>query len=125
MECYYRTSLELAYKYECESVAFPLISSGIYGYPKDQALKVAVDTIQAFLMEQELKVYLVIFDRNSYQISEKLFDDIASYIDDRYVEEHVDWAAEETRYLAIEEEITREEDVFLKAVYPGKKKTLE
>ena len=62
--------------------AFPLISSGIYGYPKDQALKVAVDTIQDFLMEQELQVYLVIFDRNSYQISEKLFDDIASYIDD-------------------------------------------
>ena len=89
LESCYRTSLELAKKYECESVAFPLISSGIYGYPKDQALKVAVDTIQAFLMEQELKVYLVIFDRNSYQISEKLFDDIASYIDDRYVEEHV------------------------------------
>ena len=124
LESCYRTSLELAKKYECESVAFPLISSGIYGYPKDQALKVAVDTIQAFLLEQELKVYLVIFDRNSYQISEKLFDDIASYIDDRYVEEHVDWAAEEARYLATEEEITREEDVFLKAV-PGKKKTLE
>ena len=125
LESCYRTSLELAKKYECESVAFPLISSGIYGYPKDQALKVAVDTIQAFLLEQELKVYLVIFDCNSYQISEKLFDDIASYIDDRYVEEHVDWAAEETRYIATEEEITSEEDVFLKAVYPGKKKTLE
>lgn len=125
LESCYRTSLELAKKYECESVAFPLISSGIYGYPKDQALKVAVHTIQAFLLEHELKVYLVIFDRNSYQISEKLFDDIASYIDDRYVEEHVDRAAEETRYLATEEEITRDEDVFLKAVYPGKKKTLE
>lgn len=125
LESCYHTSLELAKKYECESVAFPVISSGIYGYPKDQALKVAVDTIQAFLLEHELKVYLVIFDRNSYQISEKLFDDIASYIDDRYVEEHVDRAAEEARYLATEEEITRDEDVFLKAVYPGKKKTLE
>lgn len=119
LEFCYRTSLELARKYECESVAFPLISSGIYGYPKDQALKVAVDTIQDFLMEQELQVYLVIFDRNSYQISEKLFDDIASYIDDRYVEEHVDLVAEEARYLATEEEI------FPKAVYPVKKKTLE
>lgn len=71
------------------------------------------------LMEQELQVYLVIFDRNSYQISEKLFDDIASYIDDRYVEEHVDLVAEEARYLATEEEI------FPKAVYSVKKKTLE
>ena len=73
----YQTSLELAKKYNCESVAFPLISSGIYGYPKDQALKVAVDTISAFLLENEMTVYIVIFDRKAYQISGKLFADIA------------------------------------------------
>ena len=58
----YRTSLALAKAYGCETVAFPLISSGIFGYPKDQALHVAVDTIGEFLVENDMTVYLVIFD---------------------------------------------------------------
>ena len=86
----YRVSLELAKEYGCETVAFPLISSGIYGYPKDQALKIAVDTISDFLLENDMTVYIVIFDRKAYQISEKLFSDIAAYIDDTYVETHTD-----------------------------------
>ena len=101
----YQTSLELAKEYKCESVAFPLISSGIYGYPKDQALKIAVDTIGAFLLENEMTVYIVIFDRKAYQISGKLFADIAEYIDDRYVKEHSDDAAERCRRLNAMEEI--------------------
>ena len=64
----YQTSLMLAKKYGCESVAFPLISSGIFGYPKDQALKAAIDTISDFLLENEMTVYIVIFDRKAYQI---------------------------------------------------------
>lgn len=86
LESCYRESLRLAVEHDCESVAFPLISSGIYGYPKKQALRVAVDTISAFLQEHELLVYLVIFDRFAVQISEALYSDIASYIDDRYAE---------------------------------------
>ena len=97
LESCYRTSLELAKEFGCESVAFPLISSGIYGYPKDQALKVAVDTIGAFLLENEMMVYLVIFDRKAYQISGKLFADIAAYIDDRYVDAHTDSRSEQRR----------------------------
>lgn len=88
----YRTSLELAKENGCASLAFPLISSGIYGYPKDQALRIAVDTIGEFLLENDMNVSLVIFDRASYQIGEKLFADIAEYVDDRYVEEHTDRA---------------------------------
>ncbi len=84
----YRTSLALAKEHGCETVAFPLISSGIYGYPKDQALKVAIDTISDFLLENDMTVYIVIFDRKTYQIGEKLFSDIAAYIDDNYVDEH-------------------------------------
>ena len=105
LESCYRTSLDLAKKHECESVAFPLISSGIYGYPKDQALKVAVDTIGTFLLENDMIVYLVIFDRQTYQIGGKLFADIAAYIDDRYVEEHTDsWAEQRRRFEVLSEE---------------------
>ena len=86
----YRTSLELAKDKECEKVAFPLISSGIYGYPKDQALRIAIDTISEFLLENDMTVYIVIFDRKAYQISGKLYADIAEYIDDNYVDEHSD-----------------------------------
>lgn len=88
LESCYRESLMLAKEHKCKTVAFPLISSGVYGYPKDQALKVAIDVIGNFLLENEMTVYIVIFDRASYQISEKLFSDIAEYIDDNYVEAH-------------------------------------
>ena len=95
----YRTSLALAQAHECETVAFPLISSGIFGYPKDQALRVAVDTIGQFLLGSDMTVYLVIFDRAAYQISGKLFADIAEYIDDHYVDEHTDSRSERLRRL--------------------------
>lgn len=88
LESCYRESLTLAWDNKCESVAFPLISSGIYGYPKDQALKVAVDTITEFLIDHDMLVYIVVFDKSAFQISEKLFVDIASYIDDKYVDTH-------------------------------------
>ena len=105
LESCYRTSLNLAKENGCQAVAFPLISSGIYGYPKDQALKVAVDTISAFLLENEMMVYIVIFDKKAYQISGKLFADIAAYIDDWYVDEHTDSRVEQRRRLeALSEE---------------------
>ncbi len=93
----YRTSLALAKEHDCQTVAFPLIASGIFGYPKDQALRVAVDTIGEFLMENDMTVYLVIFDRASYQISGRLFADIAEYIDDHYVDAHIDSQRERMR----------------------------
>ena len=97
LESCYRKSLDLALTHKCESVAFPLISSGVYGYPKAEALKVAIDVISDFLLENEMKVYIVIFDKASFKISEKLFSDIAEYIDDNYVDEHFDRAYEMQR----------------------------
>ena len=94
LESCYRESLALAKEHNCEAVAFPLISQGVYGYPKDQALKVAIDVISDFLLENEMKVYIVIFDKAAYKISEKLFSDIAEYIDDNYVDEHTDYRRE-------------------------------
>ena len=95
----YCTSLALAKDKECETVAFPLISSGIYGYPKDQALRIAIDTISEFLLENDMTVYIVIFDKKTYQISGKLFSDIAEYIDDNYVDEHTDDYSERLRRM--------------------------
>lgn len=86
LESCYRSSLDLAKTYGCETVAFPLISAGVYRYPKAQALQVAIDSITSFLIENDMLVYIVIFDKSSFQIGEKLFSDIASYIDDKYVE---------------------------------------
>ena len=94
----YENSLALAKEKHCETIAFPLISSGIYGYPKAQALKVAIDAISAFLMENDMTVYIVIFDKAAYRISSKLFSDIASYIDDHYVETHINKTSEAMRH---------------------------
>lgn len=94
LSCYIN-SLSLAIENNCESVAFPLISSGVYGYPKDQALKVAVDAITEFLIGHDMLVYIVVFDKSSFQISEKLFCDIASFIDDKYVD--TDFVFNQTR----------------------------
>ena len=84
----YRTSLQLAKEAGCETVAFPLISAGVYGYPKDQAIRVAMDTITEFLADNDMTVYMVIFGKDAFKVSEKLFDDITQYIDDNYVDEH-------------------------------------
>ena len=84
----YIESLKLAVNNRCRSVAFPLISSGAYGYPKDQVLKFAVQSITEFLFENELNVYLCVFDKESYSFSQKLFHDIKAFIDDDYAEEH-------------------------------------
>lgn len=86
----YRACLELALAHRCRTLAFPLLSSGAFGYPKPEALKVAVDTIGEFLLQHDMTVYLVIFDRDAYAIGGKLFADIAAYIDDRYVALHTD-----------------------------------
>ena len=97
----YRTSLALAKEHGCETVAFPLISSGIFGYPKDQALRVAVDTIGEFLLHNDMTVYIVIFSRTAYQISSKLFADIAEYVDDHYVDAHTDSQRERLRRMSV------------------------
>ena len=81
----YHSALELAAEYHCESVAFPLLSSGNYGYPKEQAFRIAVDIITQYVMEHDLTVYLVLYDRHSLAVSRKLSASVEEYIDDHYV----------------------------------------
>jgi O-acetyl-ADP-ribose deacetylase (regulator of RNase III) len=76
----YLNSLNLAKENNLYSIAFPLISSGIYGYPKDEALKVAIAVIQEFLLENDMAVYLAVFDKKALDLSEKLFKSIEKYI---------------------------------------------
>lgn len=86
----YRHSLELAAEHGLESIAFPLISSGIYGYPKPAALQVATTEIRRFLRNYagDMDVYLAVFNREAFAASEDLLSEVASYIDQHYVDQH-------------------------------------
>ena len=81
----YRKSLALAKEQECESIAFPLIATGNYGFPKPLALQIAVREISSFLLENEMQVYLVVFGKEAFALSEKLFKSVSSYIDENYI----------------------------------------
>ncbi|AJD90469.1 appr-1-p processing protein [Jeotgalibacillus malaysiensis] len=84
----YINSLKIAVKNKCESVAFPLISSGIYGYPKKEALQVATAAIKRFLADHDISVMLIIYDKSAFDISNELLGSLESYIDENYVERH-------------------------------------
>lgn len=99
----YRNSLKLAVENKCESIGFPLISSGIYGYPKDEALRVAAGEIQNFLKKHEIKVYLTVFDKTSFAISERLLGEVAGYLDKHYADK---------RKFAIQQPLDGEPDIF-------------
>ena len=90
----YRKSLALAREAGCESVAFPLISAGVYGYPKREALLVASRTIREAPESGDMTVYLVIFDRGVMTIGQTLFAEIQSFIDDRYADAHIEERSE-------------------------------
>lgn len=81
----YRKSLLIAEQLECESIAFPLISTGTYGFPKGRALQIALRTISEHLQRSEMEVILVVFDRKAYELSSELTDHVRQYIDDNYV----------------------------------------
>ncbi len=81
----YTASLKLAKNKKLKSIAFPLISSGIYGYPKTEALKIATRAIKDFLKEDEMDIYLVVYDKKSFEISKKLFEKVQSFIDETLI----------------------------------------
>jgi O-acetyl-ADP-ribose deacetylase (regulator of RNase III) len=90
LQACYLNSLKLATQTKCKSIAFPLISSGIYGYPKAEALRVANEVIQKYLANHDLSVYLAVFDKEAFTVSEKLLGDVKSYIDEHYVDQRSD-----------------------------------
>ncbi|MBO4637343.1 MAG: macro domain-containing protein [Clostridiales bacterium] len=82
----YDNSLELAKELGCRSVAFPLIATGTYGFPKDKAIEIASKSIDSFLSHNDMDVTLVIFDKEAFKITGAKFQDITAYIDSNYVE---------------------------------------
>ena len=81
----YGKSLELAWENDCKSIAFPLISSGSFGYPKEEAMQIAVDEINAFLLKRSMLIYLVVFGGEATRLGRNLYPDLESYIDQNYV----------------------------------------
>lgn len=85
----YESALKLALKNNCESIAFPLISAGNHGFPKNMALEIAVGVFSNFLLKHDMNIYLVVFSRDAFALSEKLFNSVSSYIDENYISEKI------------------------------------
>ena len=94
----YRGALDKAQQLGCHSIAFPLISSGVFKFPKDSALRIALDAIGEFLQTNEMDVMLVVFDRKAFEVSEELSSDIQAFIDDNYVQD---------KYSAVDRYVSR------------------
>lgn len=98
----YKAALELAYERGCKSVAFPVISAGFHGYPIEEALQVAVDAIGAFLLEHEMEVYIVMFQREYDESGREIDAELDAYIDDNYVALGTDDSAEQLHMETLE-----------------------
>lgn len=85
-QCYDR-SLELAYEHHCKSIAFPLMATGTYGFPKELGLQIALEAFNAFLLKYEMEIILVVFGESAVRVSGKIFDEVREFIDNDYVEE--------------------------------------
>ena len=83
----YDESLRIAYEKGCRSIAYPLLATGTYRYPKELGIKIATDAFKAFLEDHEMEIILVVFGEESFRISGELFDDVSSFINQRYVED--------------------------------------
>ena len=112
----YDHSLKLAAEHGCSSIAFPLIATNNYGFPRDKALQIAISAFSQFLLDHEMMIYLVVFDRSAHKLSEKLFHNIASYIDDHYVEawEKATYGVEKR---SVQRNIRRSRDLELRREY--------
>lgn len=83
----YRESLKLAYEKECKSIAFPLIATGCFGYPKEEGMRIALDEINSFLLKHKMQIYLVVFDTEATRLGQSIYPKLEEYIDKHYVSE--------------------------------------
>ena len=104
----YKNCLLLAEELKCESVAFPLISTGSYGFPKAEALRIMISEFSDFLSGHEMEITLVVFDEESFAVSGKIFSGIDEYIDENYVSEKLDEEYSETETLLYREAVIKD-----------------
>ena len=97
-ECYEK-ALKVALDKGCKSIAFPLLGTGTYGFPKDIGLDVAVSTFTEFLEEYEMDITLVVFGNDAVNVSGKLVDEVRSFVDDKYVKEALETEYKEDRNI--------------------------
>ena len=116
----YDSSLKLALEHHCQSIAFPLISTGNYGFPKDKALQIAISAFSTFLLEHDMQIYLVVFDRTAFRLSEKLFQRVASYIDENYVDacERISYGVAKENHRRIRHDRQLEEQMVMAECMP-------